>query len=243
MTNIRVVFKATILGILGAILISACGSGEESTPQVNVIEVTATNLPLDTPTPDSTTTPTPFPTSVALIDLPTLPPTPRQVSVSRVNDSVDPTQNLLIQAGQPVPPITLTDIDGNQYQLDQLQGKVVIINFWTLGCGSCFFEFPLLQHVRDAMSEDDVLILAVNAAELPEETRNLALNLGATYPMIVDPQGEIFTTFFGGAVVPTTYFIAPDGTVGNIIVGPMDLTILREQLRDLGVPVETLEES
>jgi hypothetical protein len=73
--------------------------------------------------------------------------------------------------------------------------------------------------------------------------KDLAIGLGATYPMIVDPQGEIFTTFFGGAVVPTTYFIAPDGTVGNTIVGPMDLHILREQLRDLGVSVETLEES
>ena len=105
------------------------------------------------------------------------------------------------------------------------------------------FEFPLLQQVRDSLSEDDVLILAVNAAELPEETRNLAINLAATYPMIVDPQGEIFTTFFGGAVVPTTYFIAPDGTVGNAVVGPMDLHILREALREMGVSVEALEES
>jgi thiol-disulfide isomerase/thioredoxin len=241
MAKSRAIFKFVMLGILATIFMAACGSTDEATPQVNVI--TATNPPIDTPTPDSTATSTPFPTSIPLIDLPTLPPTPRQVSVSRVNDSVDPTQNLLIQAGQPVPPITLTDIDGHQYQLDQLQGKVVVINFWTLGCGSCFFEFPLLQHVRDAIPEDDVLILAVNAAELPEETRNLAIGLGATYPMIVDPQGEIFTSFFGGAVVPTTYFIAADGTVGNTIVGPMDLTILREQLRDLGVPVETLEES
>ena len=241
MSKIWVVFKVTILGILATIVIAACGSSEEATPQVNVIEVTATHLPVDTPIPQSTVTPSPFPTSVALIELPTLPPTPRQVSVSRVNDSVDPTQNLLIQAGQPAPPITLTDIDGNQYRLDQLQGQVVVINFWTLGCGSCFSEFPLFQKVREALPEDDVLILAVNAAELPEETRNLAINLGATYPMIVDPQGEIFTSFFGGAVVPTTYFIAADGTVGNTIVGPVDLHLMREQLQDLGVSVETLD--
>ncbi len=61
--------------------------------------------------------------------------------------------------------------------------------------------------------------------------------------MIVDPQGEIFTTFVGGDVVPTTYFIAPDGTVGNAVVGPMDLHILREELREMGVSVEALEDS
>lgn len=244
MSKIRGVVSIGVLGILAALLMVACGAeGENSTPQVQVIEVTATTLPMDTPAPVQPATSTPFPTSIPLIDLPTLPPTPRQVSVSRVNDSVDPTQNILIEAGQPAPPITLTDIDGQQYQLDQLQGRAVIINFWTLGCGSCFFEFPLLQQVRDSLPEDDVLILAVNAAELPEETRNLAINLGATYPMIVDPQGEIFTTFFGGAVVPTTYFIAPDGTVGNAIVGPMDLHILREELREMGVSVEALEDS
>ncbi len=215
--------------VLLVIVMVACGSEETPTPQVQII----TDVPTSTVTPrPPTATPTGTPTPLAV---PTLPPTPRQVVVSRFSDTVDPTSNVLLEEGQPVPPIVLTDIDGNRYQLDQLGGRVVVINFWTVGCGSCFYEFPLLQEIHESVAEDEVLILAVNVSDLAEETRYLAENLGVTYPMLVDPQGEIFATFFGGAVVPTTYFIGADGLVYDAVVGPMDMFLLTNHLQEMGV--------
>jgi thiol-disulfide isomerase/thioredoxin len=215
--------------------IVACGeAAPQQSPRVQITTapvVTSTPRPAQ---PAATNSPVPSPLPTWTLEA-WQEATPRQVSVSRVSDSVDPTQNLLIQPGQPAPPVVLTDIDGNTYQLDTLQGRAVIINFWTVGCGSCFYEFPLLQEVRDELSTDDVLILAVNVSDLAEETRILAANLGATYPMVVDPGAEIFVNFFGGAVVPTTYFIAPDGTVQETLVGPMDRGVLRSMLAQSGI--------
>lgn len=217
--------------VLLSVLIAACGNDDpQQAPQVQV-----TPAPIVTSTPQPTqprATNSPVPTPIPFW---TLEATPRQVTVSRVNDSVDPTQNLLIQPGNPAPAIVLTDIDGNQYQLDQLRGRAVVINFWTVGCGSCFYEFPLLQEARDTLADEDVLILAVNVADLAEQTRVIADSLGATYPMVVDPNGEIFINFFGGAVVPTTYFISTDGTVQETVVGPMDRTLLNQTLIRAGV--------
>lgn len=212
-----------IILLLSAVLI-ACGDGEpETSPRVQL-----TLPPIASSTPRPTIQPatfTPLPTAIQW--WPTLPPETieRPVTVSRVSDSVDPTQNLLLQEGEAVPPIILTDIDGNLYQLDELAGKPVIINFWTVGCGSCFHEFPLLQAMYEQVG-DDVIILAVNVSDLPQETQTLADSLGVTYPMIVDPDGGIFIEFFGGAVVPTTYVISADGTVFDTIVGPLDQNVL-----------------
>lgn len=222
-----------LLSMLMGLLVACDDEAPRQSPpvQVTVAAITTSTPRPALPTPTNSPVPSPLPTWT----FEALQATPRQVSVSRVSDSVDPTQNLLLQTGEAVPPVVLTDIDGNIYQLDELQGRMVIINFWTVGCGSCFYEFPLLQEVRDELSLDDVLILAVNVSDLAEETRILADSLGATYPMIVDPRGEIFIRFFGGAVVPTTYFIAQDGTVQETVVGPMDRRLLRDMLAASGV--------
>lgn len=223
------------LGILCSIV--ACSNRSVGTrPDVHIILASETPLsliePSLTPHPTQTGTPTPLPS-------PTLAATPRRVTVSRVSDTIDFASQRLIEVGQAAPPIIFTDIDGIPYRLDQQQGRVVMINFWTVGCGSCFFEFPLFQQVRDTVGLDELLILSVNVSDFAEETRVLAQQLGVTFPMVVDPNAEIFTTFFGGAVVPTTIFIGADGVVAGSFPGPMDARLLSQRLAMLGLSVES----
>ncbi|NDJ87014.1 MAG: TlpA family protein disulfide reductase [Chloroflexi bacterium] len=229
------VCQLTSIAVIALVAMTACSndsaqSGQNGDPQVEIVrgDNPATETPSPSPTATQTGTPTPLPS-------PTSEATPRRVVVSRFSDSVDPSTTQLLEEGKPVPDVTFTDIDGNIHTVAQMQGKVVILNFWTVGCGSCFHEFPLLQLVRDHTSEDQVVVLAINVSDLAEETRALADSLAATYPMVVDPEGAIFASVFGGAVVPTTYFIAPDGTVYDTVVGPLDLALLSQILEDLGI--------
>lgn len=223
------------IGVLLGVLLSIVACTDRTTgtrPDVIVVYASETPAPLvepsHTPHPTQTGTPTPLPS-------PTLAATPRRVTVSRVSDSIDLSTQQLIAVGQPVPPIVLTDIDGTAYQLDQQQGRAILINFWTVGCGSCFYEFPLFQQVREAINTDDLLILSVNVSDFAEETRILAQQLGITFPMVVDPNADIFTTFFGGAVIPTTIFIGADGLVAGSFPGPMDARLLAQRLAALGL--------
>lgn len=228
------------IGCILLFLMTACDNKSDDTAnrddireaavQVNIVGQISTATSTALPPPAATNTPSPTPRLLA-----TLAPTPRKVTVTRLNNTVDPMRPLEIQIGQPIPPITLTDIDGNDYLLSDLVGKVVVVNFWTVGCGSCFFEFPVFQSVYAQYAHDDLLILAVNVSELVEETRLLGESLDITFPLVVDPQGEVFSRYFGGAVVPTTVVIGRDSMVAEVIIGPVDGPLLTSILAGAGL--------
>ena len=223
-----------ILSMFFIALLSACGNAkqDEGTPQIRVIGEISTITPSPFP-PTQTPTPTPLPSQIPE-------PTPRSVSVTRIHD-LDSSQ--LLQEGQPVPSVMLTAIDGLDYTLDDYAGQVVIVNFWTLGCGSCFYEFPFLQEAYAAAPDGSLLVLGVNVSDLADETRTLAQTLGIEFPMVVDPQGAVFATHFGGAVVPTTYFIGPDGVVFDVVIGPMSRYMLHQRLTELGIELSLPDNS
>ncbi|MBI5927902.1 MAG: TlpA family protein disulfide reductase [Chloroflexi bacterium] len=232
--------KLTPIGCILLLLVACTSKQDEkntqedvqsvAVAQVNIVGQISTATSTALPQPVATNTASPTPRQFA-----TLIPTPRKVTVTRLNDSVDPLHPLEVQVGEPIPPISLTDIDGNEYALNNLAGKVVVVNFWTVGCGSCFFEFPILQNAYAQYTGGDLLILAVNVSELVEETRQLGESLQITFPLVVDPQGAVFSHYFGGAVVPTTVVIGRDSRVAEVIIGPLDTSLLTSILAKAGL--------
>ncbi len=223
-----------LLGILvgvGVLLgLAACG-GEEAAPaapEVRVIEEASSATPSLQARITDTPTPTPLPSR-------TPQPTPRQVTVSRISADIDPRQVTPIAPGAQLPALALTDIDGQTIDLSAL-GRPLVLNFWTVGCGSCFYEFPVLQDFYAHHGADNLAIIGVNVAEFPEVTRRFAQQMGATFPQVVDAQAEFFATYFNGAVVPTTIFVDAEGRISQVMTGPMDAYNIDLQLQALGLP-------
>jgi len=67
-------------------------------------------------------------------------------------------QNL--QPGNPAPVFASESLDGKMYNLSELQGKVVVLTFWSTRCEICHNEIPKLNRVADRYREKGVVFLA-----------------------------------------------------------------------------------
>ncbi|MDF2187819.1 TlpA disulfide reductase family protein [Paraflavitalea sp. CAU 1676] len=67
---------------------------------------------------------------------------------------------------KPAPDFTGYDLQGNKVTLATLRGKVVLINFWSIGCGPCIGEMPALNKlVEKYRGNSEVVFLAVTGDE------------------------------------------------------------------------------
>ena len=68
-------------------------------------------------------------------------------------------QNL--KPGEAAPNFVSQALDGQTYSLNQLQGKVVVLTFWSTRCAICHAEIPKLNRVADHYKGQDVVFLAI----------------------------------------------------------------------------------
>ena len=66
-----------------------------------------------------------------------------------------------LKPGELAPSFSGQALDGSFYDLGQLQGKVVVVTFWSTRCEICHSEIPNLNRVADRYKGRDVVFLAV----------------------------------------------------------------------------------
>jgi cytochrome c biogenesis protein CcmG/thiol:disulfide interchange protein DsbE len=136
--------------------------------------------------------------------------------------------------GRPAPRVELPGMRGGRVRLVDLRGHPVVVNFWASWCPPCVAEMPDFQRVHRRLGAR-VAFLGINQRDHRQAVEELARITGVTYPLAVDPAGRAFDAF-GGRGMPTTVLIAADGTVAEVVAGPLDEQLLVERLRSvLGV--------
>jgi peroxiredoxin len=143
--------------------------------------------------------------------------------------------------GQPAADFTLETFAGEPFTLSEHRGEVVVVNFWGSWCEPCRDEMPALQASWEEHQDDDVVFVGVGSKRDSEAAAvDFADEFGVTYPIGRDIEGgtvaagqiskDYQITFY-----PSTFFIAPDGTISAIILQEIDeenLEYYIEQARD-----------
>jgi peroxiredoxin len=118
----------------------------------------------------------------------------------------------------------LDDFDGGRVRLSDFRGRPVIVNFWATWCAPCRIEMPELQEAFDQHQDEGLAILALDQDEPVERAREFFYDeMGLSFTPLVDEKSAIASAYSSYSVLPTTYFIAPDGTVTAIHRGPLTL--------------------
>ena len=138
------------------------------------------------------------------------------------------------EAAVAAPDFTLTDQYGVTHTLSDYRGKVVFLNFWATWCPPCRAEMPDIQKLYESYggAEDaEVVILAVATPGIggeQDESGVIAFleENGYTYPVAMDPTGEVLRNY-GISAFPTTFMIDAQGNVFGYVPGAMSGEIMQ----------------
>ncbi len=130
------------------------------------------------------------------------------------------------------PDFTLTTFDGETLRLSDLQGQVVVLNFWATWCISCKDEAVDLELAWRDFKDQGVLFIGVDY--LDQEPLNLQWleRYGITYPNGPDIQGRIYNSY-GVQGLPETFIIDQNGNVTKVFVGPTTRSAIAAEVRRL----------
>lgn len=129
------------------------------------------------------------------------------------------------------PDTTFSTITGQKIVLSELRGKPVMVTFWATDCASCIKEIPHLIELYQQFHEKGLEIIAVAMAyNPPNHVLEMSQSLQLPYHVALDMQAENAHAFGDVSLTPTTFLIAPDGTVALQKTGLLDLDEVKNQL-------------
>lgn len=119
--------------------------------------------------------------------------------------------------------------------LDDLEGKIVVLNFWASWCPECYVEAEVLEETWKTYADRDVIIVGVAYADAENKSKDFLEQFSITYPNAPD-LGSAISNKYRITGVPETFFIDKDGEVVHIQTGPVDevmlTTILGQMLNE-----------
>jgi thiol-disulfide isomerase/thioredoxin len=117
------------------------------------------------------------------------------------------------------PAYTLVTLDGDTVRSTDLEGQVVVLNFWATWCGPCRLEMPSLQRLHERRAQDGVVVLGL-ATDVGgvAPIRSFLHERGITY-RVGRATPEQRRAFGGIPGIPTTFIVDRSGVVRHKVVG------------------------
>ena len=137
--------------------------------------------------------------------------------------------------GFTAPDFTLSLLDGGEITLSELQGKVVLVNFWTSWCPPCRKEMPAIESVYRGYKDLGLVVIGLNltAQDSKQAAASFVREVGVTFPIALDLDNSV-GNLYRVTALPTSFFIDRKGVIRSVIVGgPMSEALIQSKVEEL----------
>ena len=117
--------------------------------------------------------------------------------------------------GKPLGELKFTDLKGEQIDISQYKGKVVLIDFWATWCGPCIGELPNVLDTYSKYHDDGFEIIGISLDRSREKLENFIEENNMPWPQYFDGKGwkNEISTGFGIRSIPSTFLLDGQGIV------------------------------
>lgn len=140
--------------------------------------------------------------------------------------------------GCPAPDLVLEFYDGYEWEnnptvnLSDMQGNIVVLNFWASWCGPCRVEAPAFEQAWRTFRDDNVIFLGLAYSDTDKNAREFLEEFDITYPNAPDLQLRA-ETLYQYTGIPETVFIDENGEIYLFHKGPLTEDRLIQTLEEM----------
>jgi peroxiredoxin len=115
------------------------------------------------------------------------------------------------QEGAAAPPLALQTVDGQAITSEELKGKVIVLNFWFIGCPACVYETPKLNDLAAKFAGNDSVMFIAMTYEPESRVKKFLSRERFDYRMVADAGPAMRSFGFSG--YPKNIVIGRDGRI------------------------------
>jgi len=141
-----------------------------------------------------------------------------------------------------VPEFSAQQLDGEFLRLSDIEGSIIMIDFWSSWCGPCKAESPVLSSTYKRYKTQGVEFIGIAIWDEISAIQAFVKTYDLAYPNAVDHNGTIAIDY-GVKGIPEKFFINRDGLLLKRIAGPTTRSDLEDTLDHLLSSVQTEPDS
>jgi thiol-disulfide isomerase/thioredoxin len=143
------------------------------------------------------------------------------------------------------PAFTVTALDGSRFNLDEMGGRIVLIDFWATWCGPCREELPHMKKIAQEFANEPLVIISVSWDSDEAKWKDFIQKNEMTWVQYRDTD-HVLANAFGINAIPHYFTIDTDGVLtaemlgeGSNVEGKLKKLIAKAKAAREAMPAKT----